>query len=169
MRVGVIGDTHDRVPAIREFARRFSEQSVGLVMHTGDYCSPFALQALLEAKLALAGVFGRNDGDREWLRLEAAKGVGSEIYESPHSVLLNGTRILLVHDIGEVQPRSLEAHDIVVHGQTHRQETRTEGTTLFLNPGEACGWLYGVPSAAILDLETRSVEMLTLEGREWMW
>jgi putative phosphoesterase len=169
MRVGLLADTHDRVPAIRELTRRFSESGIGMVLHAGDYCSPFALQALLEARLALAGVFGRNDGDEEGLRAEAAKGVGTEIYESPHSVLVNSTRILLVHDLGEVQPRSVEAHDIVIHGYTHRQETRTDGTTLIVNPGEACGWLFGVPRAAILDLDTKEVELIALEGPDWKW
>jgi uncharacterized protein len=169
MRVGLLADTHDRVPAIRELTRVFSENGIGLVLHAGDYCSSFALQALLEARMALAGVFGRNDGDREALRAEAAKGVGTEMYESPHSVLVNGTRLLLVHDIGEVQPRSIEAHDVVVHGYTHRQETRTDGKTLIVNPGEACGWLFGVPRAAILDLETKHVELIALTGKEWNW
>jgi predicted phosphodiesterase len=76
-------------------------------------------------------------------------------------------RILLVHDIGEVQQRSVESHDIVVHGATHTQELKHRGDTLIVNPGEACGWLYGRPSAAILDLASREVQMLTLDAAEW--
>jgi predicted phosphodiesterase len=49
-----------------------------------------------------------------------------------------------------------------VHGFTHRQETVTRGDTLIINPGEACGWLTGVCSAAILDIETSEVEIITL-------
>jgi predicted phosphodiesterase len=36
-----------------------------------------------------------------------------------------------------------------------------------INPGEACGWLYGIPSAAILNLDTREVEIITLDEAEW--
>jgi predicted phosphodiesterase len=36
-----------------------------------------------------------------------------------------------------------------------------------LNPGEACGWLFGVPTAAVLDLETLKVDFLTLDEAEW--
>jgi putative phosphoesterase len=167
MRVGLLADSHDRVPALAEFARRFSQGGVELVLHAGDYCSPFALRPLVDASLPFAGVFGRNDGDHQSLVAEAMKGVGAEIYGSPHSVDVAGTRILLVHDIADVQEHSLEAHGIVIYGHTHQRGVGTRGDSVLVNPGEACGWLYGVPSAAILELETREVEFITLEGPDW--
>ena len=36
MRVGLLADTHDRLPAIAEFARRFADAGVGFVVHAGD-------------------------------------------------------------------------------------------------------------------------------------
>jgi putative phosphoesterase len=167
MRVGVLADTHDRVPAIAEFARRFSDAGVGVVLHAGDFCSPFALTPIVEARLPLAGVFGHNDGDHKGLMAEAARGVGVELFQSPHSVEWERRRILLVHDVADILDRSLEAHAIVVHGCSHRASTEVRGGTLLVNPGEACGWLYGVPSAAILDLDTNQVVPITLEGGEW--
>ena len=167
MRVGVLADTHDRLPAIAEFVARFREAGVSLTLHAGDYCSPFSLRPLIEGGLAVAGIFGRNDGDREGLRAEAAKGMGLELYESPHSFEVGGTRILLVYDLADVSERSIGDSAVVVHGFTHQRQMRTMGETLLLNPGEACGWLYGTPTAAILDLDTKAVELLTLEGPEW--
>jgi predicted phosphodiesterase len=73
----------------------------------------------------------------------------------------------VVHDIGDVQPRSIEAHSIVVHGFTHQQEMKSRGDTLIVNPGEACGWLYGTPKAAILDLDTKKVEFISLDPAHW--
>jgi len=67
-----------------------------------------------------------------------------------------------VHDIGDVSTHSIEQHGIVIHGFTHREEMKTRGDTLIVNPGEACGWLYGAPSAAILDLDNRKVEFIQL-------
>lgn len=167
MRIGLLSDTHDRVPAIAEFVRIFQERGIGLVLHAGDFCAPFSLKPLLDASMALAGVFGRNDGDHEGLRAEAARGLAAELYESPHSVELDGCRLLCVHELGEVHERSLEAHEIVVHGQTHELAVTTRGTTLLINPGEACGWLYGTPTAMIVDLATREWEVLRLNGPEW--
>jgi predicted phosphodiesterase len=38
---------------------------------------------------------------------------------------------------------------------------------LIVNPGEACGWLYGTPSAAIIDLDTKAVEVIRLTEKDW--
>ncbi|HEX5577355.1 MAG TPA: YfcE family phosphodiesterase [Gemmatimonadaceae bacterium] len=162
MKVGLLADTHDRIPAIVELLDVMLAKGVSLVMHAGDYCSPFALEPINDKNIALLGIFGRNDGDPEGLNAVAAKGVGMELYESPHSFEVAGHRILIVHDIGEVNRRSIDSHRFVVHGFTHKQETVTRGDTLIVNPGEACGWLTGKCTAAILDLETREVEIITL-------
>jgi uncharacterized protein len=167
MRIGLIGDTHDRLPAIAELARRMVAGGVSLVLHAGDYCSPFALAPFSESQVSLIGVFGRNDGDREGLRGYAGKLVGVELFESPHSLELDGARILIVHDLGEVARRSVEAHTIVVHGCSHRQEQKERGETLLVNPGEGCGWLHGVPTAAIIDIATRELDVIRLTEPEW--
>lgn len=162
MKVGLLADTHDRVPAIADLLKVMMSKGVTLVMHAGDYCSPFSLDPFVELNVALLGIFGRNDGDPEGLNASAARGMGMELYESPHSFEVAGHRILLVHDLGEVNRRSISAHKFVVHGFTHRQETVTRGETLIVNPGEACGWLTGSCTGAILDLETSEVEIVTV-------
>jgi hypothetical protein len=163
MRIGLLSDTHDRVPAVRALLARMAEQGVGLVLHAGDYCAPFALQPVRDLQLALAGVFGHNDGDHDGLRAFAAESVGVELHESPHSFEIGGLQLLLVHDIGDVPQRSIEAHQVVVHGHKHQREMKTRGDTLIVNPGEACGWLYGLPTGAIVDLASREVTFLELE------
>ena len=162
MLVGLLSDTHDRLPAIDGLVRELLARGVGMVLHAGDFCSPFSLRPLLEHNVAMAGVFGRNDGDHESLKAYAASGFGIELFESPHSMDVAGQHILVVHDLGDVNTRSIEQHGIVVHGFTHREEMKTRGDTLIVNPGEACGWLYGPPSAALLDLDTRRVEFIQL-------
>ena len=162
VRIGVLADTHDRVPAIANLLEKLSAKGVSIVMHAGDYCSPFSLAPYHESGMALLGVFGRNDGDRESLSAYAARGMGTEIYESPHSFEVGGKRILLVHDLAEVSSRSIESHDYVIHGSSHLQVQKTVGKTLIINPGEACGWIHGKCTAAILDLDTGEVESLTL-------
>lgn len=160
MKVGVMADSHDRVPAIAELVRRFVDAGAGLIMHAGDYCSPFALAPFAEATIPVLGVFGRNDGDPEGLREAAASSVGIELYESPHSFEIAGQRIMLVHDLSDVMNRSIKAHAIVIHGSTHEYEVTTRDDTLLINPGEACGWMFGRCTAALLDLDSRSVERI---------
>jgi putative phosphoesterase len=167
MRVGLIADTHDRMPAVSALARQLAERGAEILLHAGDFCSPFLLDALHEVNLPLVGVFGRNDGDQNGLTAAAQRGLATELFVGPHSVVLEGSRILLVHDLGEAVDRSLEAHDIVVFGCQHRQELKTRGDAILVCPGEGCGWLYGTPGAAILDLPARQVEFLSLSGPEW--
>lgn len=168
MRIGLLSDTHDRVPAVRALLEQMVAGGVSLVMHAGDYCSPFSLQPFHDLSLPLLGVFGRNDGDRDALQAAAKTGFGAlELYESPHSFDIGGKQILLVHDIADVHQRSLDAHQIVVHGFTHVPEMKTREETLLVNPGEGCGWLHGAPTGAILDLDTKQVEFLKLTGPEW--
>jgi putative phosphoesterase len=168
MRVGLIADTHDRIPAVAELLKLMLAGGVEIVLHAGDFCSPFSLDPFHHAQLPAAGVFGRNDGDQEGLIAAAGRGaVGVELYQSPHSLEIDGRRVLLVHDLSEVARRSVEGHEVVVHGCSHREEMRTRGETMLINPGEACGWINGSPSAAILDLETKRVEILKLTGPEW--
>lgn len=167
MRVGLLADSHDRVPAVAELVQRMVERGVGMVLHAGDYCSPFVLSPLEAAQVSLAGVFGKNDGDRQGLLAKAASAFGAELYESPHSVEVGGQRILIVHDLSDSPRRSVESHSVVLHGCSHQRQVVTRGDTLLVNPGEACGWLYGTPQAAILDLDTLQVEFLDLDGPEW--
>ena len=164
MRVGLMADTHDNLIATSALLGLMAARDVGMILHAGDFCAPFALRPFGEANIPLAGVFGRNDGDREGLRAAAAACVGVELYESPHSLEIGGHRILLVHDIGEVHQRSLAAHHYVVHGCVHQVEMKERGESLLINPGEACGWVYGSPTAAVLDLQSRAVEILKLDS-----
>lgn len=167
MLVGLMSDTHDRVPAIRELLREMTQRGVGVVLHAGDYCSPFALKPFQDAGVALAGVFGHNDGDPEGLRAFAAQGMGHELFESPHSLTIGDQRILIVHDLGDVALRSIKQHNVVVHGMEHQQSMKTRGESLIICPGEACGWVHGAPTAAVLDLDTKHTEFIKLAGEQW--
>jgi putative phosphoesterase len=167
MKVGLMSDSHDRVPAIAALLREFQKREVTFVLHAGDFCAPFSLKPFQDTGIAMAGVFGRNDGDPEGIRAAAAQGMGQELFESPHSIKFGDQKLLIVHDIGDVSDRSVLAHTVVVHGHTHLQEMKTRGDTLIVNPGEACGWIYGAPCGAVLDLETKQVEFIKLDGAEW--
>jgi len=169
MKVGLMADSHDRIPAIAELLKQMQAAGANMVLHAGDYVSPLSLKPFEDLHMILAGVFGKNDGDHQSLQSRASAGIGLELFESPHSFEVGGHQILLVHDLGDVQKRSISSHSVVVHGFTHQQSMKTQGDALVVNPGEACGWLYGTPGAAILDLETKHVEFLNLSGEQWKY
>lgn len=167
MKIGLMADSHDRIPAITEFLRQMREAGATMVLHAGDYISPLSLKPFEDVHMTLQGVFGRNDGDPQGLLARASAGLGLEIFESPHSFEIAGHQILLVHDIGEVAKRSVKSHSVVVHGFTHQQSMKLQGESLVVNPGETCGWLFGTPQAALLDLDSKQVDFLALTGEQW--
>ncbi|MCS7217304.1 MAG: metallophosphoesterase [Candidatus Bipolaricaulota bacterium] len=160
MRIGVVSDSHDHLANLRRALALLRERGAELVLHAGDFVSPFVAEPFREAGLRVVGVFGNNDGDRLHLR-ERFAGVG-ELHVGPHELELGGRRILLMHE-----PRALEAlaasgkYDLVVYGHTHRAEVR-EGRPLVLNPGELGGWLTGRATLALVDLALLRAELLAL-------
>jgi predicted phosphodiesterase len=58
MRIGIISDTHDDVPMIKEVIRRLNGLEVSLLLHAGDYVSPFTAKPYSELKAKMIGVSG---------------------------------------------------------------------------------------------------------------
>jgi putative phosphoesterase len=164
MIVGLLSDTHDRLPLIDEAIKHLNEMNVGLVLHAGDYISPFVTEHFKQLKAPLIGVFGNNDGDRTLLKKKFAE-LGADIRGRFAFVLVDGLRIALLHGNETELMRSLlelESHDVLVSGHTHVPKTYRKGRTLVINPGEACGYLSGKPTISILDTITLNVKTIQM-------
>lgn len=160
MKIGVIADTHDNLPKIARAVELFNREEVELVLHAGDFVSPFTADEFKRLKAKLVGVFGNNDGDRLYL-LERYRGIG-EIHEGQRELELGGRRIVLMHKPGLLGALiASKEYDLIVYGHTHRPELRP-GPPLVLNPGEAGGWTTGRATAAIVDLSAMRAEIIDL-------
>lgn len=159
MRIGVLSDTHDRLPCIREALARFAVANVAAVCHAGDIISPFAAKLLappnLPEETPLHGVYGNNDGERAGL----AK-VLPQIVAGPLRVAIGGRTVLIHHDRAGLGEGDLSGADVVITGHTHEVVNERRGGRLILNPGECCGWLSGRCTIAIVDLETLSADII---------
>jgi len=159
MLVGVLADTHDNLPMIRRATALLQARGVQVLLHAGDYVSPFALRLLMQAGIPLIGVFGNNDGERRGLR-----SVTAEIFKGPHRFELGGRSIVMAHDSGALGRAALEA-DLAIWGHTHKVEV-SPGPPLSVNPGEAGGWLSGRATGAIVDLEKLTAEIVEFGEQE---
>jgi len=165
MIVGIIADTHDRLPLLDKAVKRLNEERVELVLHAGDYIAPFVVPHFKPLKADLVGVFGNNDGDKELLKKRFSE-LGAEIRGRFAEVIVEGLRIAMLHGDEEVLLQSLihvESHDVIVHGHTHEAKTYRKGETLVINPGETCGYLTGKPTIATLNTQTLDVKIIPLE------
>ena len=159
MKIGIISDTHDNVPRIREAVEIFKEKDVDLVIHAGDYIAPFAVAPLRDLDCEYVGVFGNNDGER----LGISKISQGRISVHPHSMEFGGKKILVLHEPGELNALiKSQMYDIVIYGHTHDPLVEKEGRTLAINPGECGGWLRGRCTIALADLDEMTAEIIQL-------
>lgn len=177
MKIGVISDTHDRLPTFRQAMAMFRRLNVGAVLHAGDLIAPFAAKLLTDP--ALIGdtpvfcIYGNNDGERAGL-----KQMLPQIIDGPIRVQLptagGASRLIVMHHaLDWLKPGDIAGADVVITGHTHEpvNELRDvpvsinpSGKQLYLNPGECCGWVTNRCTAAVLDLDTLRADVVDIRG-----
>lgn len=159
MKIGIISDTHDHMDNIRKALKIFKENNVKAIIHAGDFVSPFTWRVFKDFEGEFYGVFGNNDGDKVLLK----KMYGERIQPQIREFEIEGKRIALMHE-----PQMLEAlaqsgrFDLIVYGHMHEVDIRRINNTLIINPGEACGWLYGKATVVVLDIERLEPSVISL-------
>ncbi len=154
MRIGLISDTHDRLPAIDAALARFASLGIQTLIHPGDLVAPFAARRLAAFPGTLHVTYGNNDGERVGLR-----SVLPQIQDGPLWLELAGRRVLVHHFIDWCRPEHVRRADVVITGHTHEPSVE-RGEVLRVNPGECCGWVTGRATIATLDTESLAVELI---------
>lgn len=159
MLIGIISDTHDHMENIRKALRILKERNVKVILHAGDYVSPFTWRVFKDFEGEFYGVFGNNDGDRVLLK----KMYGERIQNQIRVLEIEGKKIALMHEPQMIEEIALSGRfDLIVYGHMHEVDIRKINNTLIINPGEACGWLYGKATFILLDLESLKPEVVSL-------
>lgn len=159
MIAGIISDTHDHLDNLRKALDIFNARGVQHIIHAGDYTSPFTWRILKDFKGGFTGIFGNNDGDKILLR----KMYQDMIYPQPCIFNLHNRKIVIMHEPDVVDALADSGHfDLVVYGHTHEPVIKKIKNTLIVNPGEVCGWLYGNPTAVVVNLETMEAEIVEI-------
>lgn len=162
MKLGVLSDSHDHLEHVRRAVGAFQARGVTALVHAGDFVAPFTIPLLGLPGVPVFGVFGNNDGERLGLAARFAE-IGGSLAERPREIELDGKKILILHEpFGLPGLVASGTWSLVVYGHTHRVDLRP-GPTMILNPGEACGWVTGHATAAVVDLEAGQAEILDLE------
>ena len=132
LRIFVLADTHNRLPANIEALARDADE----IWPLGDVCDPAILEAIENFGPPVTVVRGNCDSNSEW-RLVV-------------DLERNGVRFRLVH----IPPDDVPANiDVVLHGHTHVPRNERREGVLFLNPGCVTRPNRGAPaSVANLDI-----------------
>jgi putative phosphoesterase len=166
MKIGIISDTHDNLNAIDRSIEILNRYKVDLVIHAGDVISPFAARRFKELNSPLKIVFSNNDGERTGLK-KAFKEQGVEI-DDFLELDIGGKRFAIYHGTIEGVQKSLvenEKYDVVIGGHTHRHEVKSHEGTIFINPGEMCGYLTQKRSLCVLILRLWSRKSSSFSNR----
>ncbi len=157
MKIGVISDTHDRLPTFRRAVSLFRRMKVEALFHAGDYVAPFAAKLIAPDVLPipLHCCYGNNDGERKGL-----KTILPDIVDGAVTVKLGGRTIVMNHFIDWLKPNEIAPADVIISGHTHQVVNEVKAGKLYLNPGECCGWVTDRCTVAILDLDTLKAEIV---------
>jgi len=158
MKIGIMADSHDNLPAIRRALERLSAEGAASLIHAGDFIAPFAVREILKFDGPVFGCFGNNDGERRGIRK-----IFPDVREAPAMLSLGGCSILLVHDAAEATPDSLSRADVMICGHTHEPLVESADRCLRINPGETGGWLHGSHTVAMLDTDTLEARILEFQ------
>lgn len=153
--IGIISDTHDNMGAIEDAVQLFNKRNVELLLHAGDIVSPFTARVFGGLKMPMKCVYGNNDGDHKALAA-AYEGIadfkaGSRIIEYA------GKKIFMSHAELSLYP---DSPDVIIFGHTHETVIKEENGSLYINPGEAGGWLTGRRSVAFLYIDKMEAEII---------
>ncbi len=165
MFIGLISDTHDNLPLVEKAVNQLNDMQVELVLHAGDYTSPFTIAKFKGLKCRLVGVFGNNDGDHDLLRRRFSETENCEVRGRFAEINAQGFKIALHHgEETELQNALVNCggFDCVVSGHTHIALNKAKGRTLVVCPGEVCGYLYGKATIALLDTAKREAQIMEL-------
>ena len=162
MKIGVLSDTHDRLPTFERALSLFKRLKVDAVIHAGDYIAPFAAKLIapdVMGETPVHCVYGNNDGEKAGL-----KGILPQIADGPLRIRLGGKTIVTHHFIDWLKPADTQGADIVITGHTHAVVNEVREGRLYLNPGECCGWVGGRCTVALLDLDKPAAEIIEVRG-----
>jgi len=170
LKVLIMSDTHDNLSNVDFLVRVvLPYEDPQLIIHLGDYTSPFTLLKLKKPGLPIIGVFGNNDGDISMLRE-----IERNLVPQPTEIELEGLPVLLMHGFKDTAFTEKIAtalassgyYRLVFFGHTHRCKVEQTDTALLVNPGALSGYLAKEATYAVLDTTSKSVQVKQLRSMD---
>lgn len=151
MIIGILSDTHGRLPAVAAGLRALQDAGAEYFIHCGDIGSAAVLDHL--AGLPSAFVLGNTDWDPRELERYAAQ-LQIRCLGRFGELTLDGKNLAVIHgDDFRLKNRLLmdQKHDYLLQGHTHVPEEQQIGRIHLINPGA----LYRATQKTVALLDTR--------------
>lgn len=173
MLIGIISDTHDNLPGLQKAIKILKEQNIEMLIHCGDWVSPFTLEffdkEMKDLKIPVKSVVGNNPGDTKRTMLSNLNMKNPIEWAKTVMLILDidGKKAVVYHgDDREILSTLIDSqkYDIVFTGHTHASRNEVIGKTLVINPGNTCyaceGEITEKASVAIYNSKTNKAEII---------
>lgn len=155
----ILSDSHDNILKLKKIVEIVKERRITHIFHLGDIVSPFTAPYLLIDNVEFLGIFGNNDGEK----LLLVQKFQNKLHVGPYEKQIGDYRLFLMHEPYALRPAiKSQLYDFVFYGHTHQLDVRTEGKTLVVNPGEACGYLTDKATVIILNPWNKEYEIVEI-------
>lgn len=159
MLIGIISDTHDRLDTLQNALEIINNRQADLLIHAGDFISPFAVKKFAQFQGPIFAVRGNNDGDTDNLTLVWKNIIQADYREGLSTFQVGDLQINLQHFPYTIKQLATLSGDLFIYGHTHHLDIHEEKGRLIINPGECCGWITGKSSFVFYDTLTRKIEV----------
>jgi uncharacterized protein len=143
MLIGIISDTHDNAQNLLKVFEYFNEKNVDLILHLGDWVSPFMLKFCKSSNFKIISIFGNNESKIERFSKKVVEfGVDVEFLGLRAELELDGKKFFLCHgdNLAELDSAiSSGKYDVVLSGHNHLSSIKRMGNVVHINPGAVCG------------------------------
>ena len=164
MRIAVISDSHDNIPAIDRALVYLKKEKIRMLIHCGDICAPETLEHIAKNFTGMIhAVIGNVDADVDSLQLISQKYSRLTIHGNVGAVEIEKRKIAFTHYpwIADTLAKQ-KKYDAVFYGHDHRAWEKKLGTTVVRNPGTLAG-LFAKPTFAVYDTTTNLAKLILLE------
>jgi hypothetical protein len=157
MRIGILSDTHGRLPTAKAAMELLVAAGCEMFIHCGDVGSRDILDLL--AGLNSSFVFGNTDYDRDALA-GYAETISVRCLQTGGTILCDGKKLAVTHgdEPDMLQELLAKNPDYLFTGHTHVAKDIQQGKTRWINPGAL--QRAPVKSVAVLDLANDRLEFL---------
>jgi uncharacterized protein len=143
MKIGIISDTHDNARKLLEAIDVFNKNGVELVIHCGDWVSPFMPDFCKRLNCKIISVFGNNEGDKVRFRERLIKNNWNiELNDGVKELNLDGKNIAVYHGQDKKFLKGLfdsQKYEVILSGHNHVPVIENINGVLHINPGSILG------------------------------
>lgn len=159
MQIAIVSDSHDNQNNIQKMLDFCSQNKIQIIIHCGDVTTKetaLFLDQNFNGKIYLS--LGNCDQDHDITDLNLKN---FSIFNNIGNLELQGLKIGFCH-FPELAKDSCLSYDFFFYGHTHKPWIQKVQDCQLANPGTLGGVFYK-PSFAVLDLETKKLELKLLE------